>query len=109
MAASRVRACLKLYLELGVGHPLAYELLVGQDAEVRSDILDALRRRRRGANRRQGAVRKDPAEDGSRLGHVFGVLRQTVDASAQHAGQRIRDANIRDLPYRAPVAFSWTM
>ena len=38
---------------------------------MRLDILYALGRRRRRADRRQCAVREDPAEDGGRLGYVL--------------------------------------
>src|SRR5918994_575438 len=62
-------------LQFGIMYPLAYQLLVGQDAEVRLDVLDALGWWRRcPADRSQRAVLKDPAEDSSRLGYIFRVL-----------------------------------
>ena len=62
-------------LELRIVRPLAHQLLVGQDAQVRLDILDALGRRRCLADRSQCAVREDPTKHGGRLGYVFGALR----------------------------------
>jgi hypothetical protein len=63
-------------------YPLAHQLLVGENPQVGLDVLDALGRRRRRADRSQRAVRKDPAEHGGGLGNVFGALRETVDARA---------------------------
>src|SRR5215207_6634937 len=61
-------------LELWIMYPLAYQLLVGQDAEVRLYILDAFGWRSCRAGCRQRALREDPAEDGGRLGYVLRIL-----------------------------------
>src|SRR5215216_881259 len=95
---------LKDVLELRIMYPLTDQLLVGKDAEVRLNVLDALGRWCRcAADCRQRPVLEDPAKNSSSLGHPFGAVRKTVDACTQHAGERIGDADVYDLPCRTPV------